>query len=160
MIPKYVLTPSRKMLRGAREGNRMAASIERMILFACVENTFRSVMSEAIFNSLAPKGWHAESAGVQPATAINPLSIELLGEIGITLGPRRPKLVTREQVTRAWRVITFGCLDRCPIGAKEKSEDWPLPGSTGKTSEELRAIRDELVRRIQGLIKEIGGVGV
>jgi arsenate reductase len=126
-----------------------------MVLFVCVENTFRSVLSEAIFNVHAPKGWHAESAGVQPAEAINPIVIELLGEIGIKIGTKKPKLVSQESMARAWRVITFGCLDRCPIGAKEKSEDWPIPGSTGKSAQELRAIRDELQHRILRLIGEI-----
>jgi arsenate reductase len=125
------------------------------VLFVCVENTFRSVLSEAIFNAHAPKGWHTESAGVQPAEAINPLVIELLGEIGIKIDTKKPKLVSQESVARAWRVITFGCVDRCPIGAKEKSEDWPIPGSTGKSAQELRVIRDELQRRILRLIGEI-----
>ena len=133
----------------------------RMVLFVCVENTFRSIMSEAIFNAHAPKGWHAESAGVQPAQAINPIAVELLREIGIEVGPKTPRLVTPELNARAWRVITFGCVDRCPIGAKEKSEDWPIPGSTRgkigalKSAQELHAIRDELQRRILGLIQEI-----
>lgn len=39
----------------------------KLVLFVCVENTFRSVLSEAIFNAQAPDGWRAESAGVQPA---------------------------------------------------------------------------------------------
>jgi len=135
----------------------MDQSRERMILFVCVENTFRSVLSEAIFNAHAPKGCHAEGAGVQPAEAINPTAIELLGEVGIELGPKKPRLVSPELVARSWRVITFGCADRCPIGAKEKSEDWPTPGSTGKSPQELRAIRDDLQRRILNLIQEIYG---
>jgi arsenate reductase len=118
-------------------------------------------MGAAIFNAYAPKGWRAESAGVQPAEAINPVAIELLHEIGIEVGPKTPRLVTPELVARAWRIITFGCVDRCPIGAKEKSQDWPIPGSTmGKDGalrnrEELLAIRGELERRILKLIHEI-----
>lgn len=126
-----------------------------MVLFVCVENTFRSIMSEALFNAHAPEGWHAESAGVQPAQAINPIAVDLLREIGIDVGPKTPRLVTPELTARAWRVITFGCVDRCPIGAKEKSEDWPIPGSTGKSPQELRAIRNELQQRILDLIQEI-----
>lgn len=56
-------------------------------------------------------------------------------------------------VARAVRVVTFGCLDSCPIGAEGKGEDWPLPGATGKTIEELRRIRDELSSRIDDLIR-------
>ncbi len=121
---------------------------ERVVLFVCVENTFRSVMSEAIFNATPPEGWRAESAGVRVAEAINPVAIELLHEIGVELGAKKPRLVTSEMIASARRVVTFGCVDQCPVGAKEKSEDWPLPGATGKSMEELRAIRDELRQRI------------
>lgn len=125
------------------------------VLFVCVENTFRSVLSEALFNAVAPEGWHAESAGVQPAAAINPVVVDLLREIGIELGAKTPRLVTPDLVNRAWRVVTFGCMDRCPIGAADKNDDWPLPGATGKTMPELREIRDELRRRVDRLLKEI-----
>jgi protein-tyrosine-phosphatase len=121
------------------------------VLFVCIENTFRSVLSEALFNASAPPGWRAESAGVQAATAINPVVIDLLQEIGIRLGPKTPRTVSPEMVARASRVVTFGCLDRCPIGAKDKGEDWPIPGATGKSMDQLRAIRDDLRRRIADL---------
>jgi len=125
------------------------------VLFVCVENTFRSVLSEALFNANAPAGWHAQSAGVQAATEINSVVPQLLREIGIELGPKRPRTVTPQMTTDATRVVTFGCLDRCPIGAREKSEDWPIPGATGKTMDELRAIRDELRGRVAELSKRL-----
>ena len=121
------------------------------VLFACVENTFRSVLSEALFNASPPAGWRAESAGVQAASAINPVVVDLLREIGINLGPKTPRTVTPEMISRASRVVTFGCLDRCPLGAREKGEDWPIAGATGKSIDELRAIRDELRRHIADL---------
>lgn len=124
----------------------------KLVLFVCVENTFRSVLSEAIFNAQAPDGWRAESAGVQPAGAINPDVAGLLQDIGIRLGPKTPRTVTPELIRQARRVITFGCLDQCPTGAKGKSDDWPLPPAAGKTRHELRAIRDELRTRITRLI--------
>lgn len=122
------------------------------VLFVCVENTFRSVLSEELFNSKAPPGWNAESAGVSPARSVNPVVKDLLREVGIKMKDRTPRIVTPEMVARASRVVTFGCLDRCPVGTQGKSEDWPLPGSTDKTMDELRSIRDELSRRVEGLI--------
>jgi arsenate reductase (thioredoxin) len=124
-----------------------------------VENTFRSVLSEELFNSKAPPGWHAESAGVSPAQALNPNVRELLSEVGITLTERTPRLVTPDLVAKATKVVTFGCLDRCPIGAEGKGEDWPLPGATGKSMDELRGIRDELSRRIDDLIARSWAAG-
>jgi arsenate reductase (thioredoxin) len=110
-------------------------------------------MSEELFNSRAPPGWRAESAGVSPATAVNPVVRDLLQEVGISLTDRSPRVVTPDLVASASRVVTFGCLDRCPIGAESKGEDWPLPGATGKTFEQLREIRDELSKRVDDLIR-------
>ncbi len=126
----------------------------RTVLFVCVENTFRSVLSEALFNSRAPPGWRAESAGVTPAGAVNPNVRGLLGELGIVSGERTPRLVTPDLVAKASRVVTFGCLDRCPPGAEGKAEDWPVPGATGKTFDELRAIRDGMSVRVDNLIRQ------
>ena len=128
----------------------------RMVLFVCVENTFRSVLSEALFNARAPPGWRAESAGVRHASAINPAVVDLLEEVGVPLGPKTPRLATPDLVARASRVVTFGCLDACPSGTGSKSEDWPLPGATGKSLDELREIRDELSRRLDRLIESLG----
>ena len=126
-----------------------------LILFVCIENSFRSILSEAIFNARAPQNWRAESAGVKPAKEMNPVVVDLLQEVGIFLPPKTPRLVTSEMVQRAWRVISFGCIDQCPVGAGDKHEDWPLPGSTGKTPDELRTIRDEISRRVDILLSEI-----
>jgi protein-tyrosine-phosphatase len=126
-----------------------------IVLFVCVENTFRSVLSEALFNADAPPGWRAESAGIRAAEAINPVVVELLDEVGIRLGPKTPRTATPELIARATRVVTFGCLDSCPIGAKDKAEDWPLPGATGKTMDQLRGIRDELQRRVKDLASRL-----
>lgn len=106
-----------------------------------------------MFNSKAPPGWRAESAGVSPASEVNPNVRQLLDEVGITLTERTPRVVTRDLVAKASRVVTFGCLDRCPIGAEGKGEDWPLPGATGKGMQELRGIRDDLSRRVDDLIR-------
>lgn len=126
-----------------------------VVLFVCVENTFRSVLSEALFNASAPPGWRAESAGVQAASTINPVVVDLLREVGIRLGPKTPRTVTPEMIARATRVVTFGCLDRCPIGAKDKGEDWPIPGATGKDMNGRRAIRDELRHRVRDLASRL-----
>lgn len=77
---------------------------------------------------------------------------QLLREVGIASTERSPRVVTKDMIDRASRVVTFGCLDRCPIGAEGKGEDWPLPGASGKSMDELREIRDELSRRVDDLI--------
>jgi arsenate reductase len=53
------------------------------ILFLCTGNSCRSLISEAVFNHLAPEGWHAISAGSQPAGKLNERALVLLARKGI-----------------------------------------------------------------------------
>ncbi|MCC2974159.1 arsenate reductase ArsC [Massilia sp. IC2-476] len=53
------------------------------ILFLCTGNSCRSLISEAVFNHLAPPGWRALSAGSQPAGRLNARALQLLAKKGI-----------------------------------------------------------------------------
>lgn len=56
------------------------------ILFLCTGNSCRSLISEAVFNHLAPSGWHAISAGSQPTGKLNERALALLASKGIPTG--------------------------------------------------------------------------
>ena len=54
-------------------------------LFLCTGNSCRSILSEAVFNHLAPHGFKAISAGSQPAGRLNPDAVALLRRHGIAV---------------------------------------------------------------------------
>ena len=54
-------------------------------LFLCTGNSCRSILSEAVFNHLAPHGFKAISAGSQPTGRLNPDAIDLLRRHGIAV---------------------------------------------------------------------------
>lgn len=53
------------------------------VLFLCTGNSCRSLISEALFNHLAPAGWRALSAGSQPTGKLNERALALLRRKGI-----------------------------------------------------------------------------
>ena len=54
------------------------------ILFLCTGNSCRSLISEAVFNHLAPGGWRAISAGSRPTGKLNDKALALLAGKGIS----------------------------------------------------------------------------
>ncbi|WP_438264860.1 arsenate reductase ArsC [Chromobacterium violaceum] len=61
------------------------------VLFLCTGNSCRSILAEAVFNHLAPAGWHAMSAGSQPIGQVHPRSLALLTREGIATDGYRSK---------------------------------------------------------------------
>ena len=55
------------------------------VLFMCTANSCRSILSEAMFNHLAPQGFQAVSAGSFPKGQVLPRSLVTLQEAGIAI---------------------------------------------------------------------------
>ena len=55
------------------------------VLFLCTGNSCRSLMGEALFNHLAPAGWHGLSAGSKPLGRLNNSAVALLKEKEISI---------------------------------------------------------------------------
>lgn len=54
------------------------------VLFMCTANSCRSILSEAMFNHLAPDGFEAVSAGSFPKGQVLPRSLTTLQQAGIS----------------------------------------------------------------------------
>lgn len=125
------------------------------VLFVCVHNAGRSQMAAALLDHHAQGRVHVRSAGSAPADEINPAVIGAMEEIDLDLSKEFPKPLTTDVVQAADVVITMGCGDACPIFPGKRYLDWELPDPAGKTLEEVRAIRDEIDRRVRGLLSEL-----
>jgi len=132
--------------------------MSKMVLFVCIHNSGRSQMAEAFFNQMAQGKAKAISAGTKPAEGINPVAVEAMQEIGIDISNNKPKILTMAMVQSANRMITMGCgadtESVCPARFIE-SEHWAMEDPQGKSIAEVRLIRDEIKRRVAGLISEL-----
>jgi len=124
------------------------------VVFACVHNAGRSQMAAALFNRHSRGRIWAESAGTQPATHVHPEVIEVMREIGIDLTGAKPRLLTTELAAGAIRVVTMGCAEECPV-VSAPMEDWGLQDPAGQSIDAVRAIRDDIDRRVRSLLSNL-----
>lgn len=128
----------------------------RTILFVCVENACRSQMAEAFFNKLARGNAVATSAGTQPSKEVNPKAVAVMREVGIDISKQKPKLLISKMVKGADKVVTMGCgVEVCPVLPVE-TEEWQIEDPSGKPIGKFREIRDEIRRRVERLIEDLG----
>jgi arsenate reductase len=66
-------------------------------------------------------------------------------------------MLETEAVEAADVVITMGCGDACPVFPGKRYLDWELPDPAGRPIEEVRAIRDDIDRRVADLVAELTG---
>ena len=125
-------------------------------LFVCLHNAGRSQMSAALFERAAAGRHTALSAGSEadPDGRVHPQVVTVMRELGIELADRRPQRLTRELAERADVVVTMGCGDACPVIPGKRYVDWDLPDPKDRPSDEVRAIRDEIARRVEALARE------
>ena len=126
------------------------------ILFVCIHNAGRSQMAAGYARALSGGAVEVLSGGSEPGDQINPMAVAAMAEEGIDISQAVPTLMTTEQVRESDAVITMGCGDVCPIFPGKRYEDWELTDPKGKPLEEVRVIRDDIKRRVQGLLAELG----
>jgi arsenate reductase (thioredoxin) len=127
------------------------------VLFVCVQNAGRSQISAALFERAAGERHEARSAGTHPAGQVNPVVVEAMAELGIDISARVPQRLEREQAEWADIVVTMGCGDECPYIPGKRYLDWELRDPKGLPLAEIRAIRDDIAERVDGLLAELDG---
>ncbi|MDX1578147.1 MAG: arsenate reductase ArsC [Gemmatimonadota bacterium] len=126
------------------------------ILFVCVENSCRSQMAEGFARMLGGYGVRAASAGSHPSGVVNPRAIEVMAEIGYDLSAHRSESLNDIPDIAYDAVITMGCGDACPWVPAERREDWEIADPKDLPLEAFRSIRDDIGRRVRGLLAELG----
>lgn len=125
------------------------------ILFMCTANSCRSVLSEGLFNHLAPVGMTAVSSGSFPCGRLNPRAISTLQGLGVDTAPLYSKGSDSFQHNPPDIVITVcdkAGGEPCPVyfGPAVKSH-WGLedPSEVDGDDEQVQTAFDETVAHIR-----------
>lgn len=135
------------------------------LLFVCKSNVARSQFAEGIFNSLTKKH-KATSCGVdveekyfgKKLSETTKYVVPVMKEIGIDVSNHKSKQITEERVTSVDKVIVMNEKERCPgyLLNNPKVVFWDIVDPRHGGIEDQRVVRDEIKRRVEALLKEIG----
>jgi arsenate reductase len=159
-VPLFINRFARERLRALAQVQGTIAKDIPEVLFVCVHNAGRSQMAAGLLVKHANGRVHVRSAGSTPADEINPAAVQAMAELGVDLSQEFPKPLTDEFVRAADVVITMGCGDACPIYPGKRYEDWQVDDPAGQSLATVRAIRDEIERRVQVLLATLVPAGV
>jgi arsenate reductase len=112
-------------------------------------------MSESLFQRVADGRHEARSAGTSPIDHVHEGVVTVMRELDIDLSDRKPQMLTTELARWADVVITMGCGDECPVIAGRRYIDWDLPDPKDLRVEEVRAVRDDIDRRVRALVESL-----
>jgi arsenate reductase len=127
------------------------------VLVVCTGNAVRSQMAQAFLARIP--GVVAASAGTHP-TGVHPLTIRVLGEVGIDWSAARSKSIA-EMLDQDWDLVLTVCDDAreaCPVvpGARRTEHEGFADPSAVSGSEEARLVafrvaRDRIATRMADL---------
>ncbi|MFF0531518.1 arsenate reductase ArsC [Nocardia amikacinitolerans] len=126
------------------------------VLFLCTHNAGRSQIALGFFTHLARGRAVAWSGGSEPSSRLNPAAVDAMAEIGIDISGEYPKPWTEEIVRAADVIVTMGCGDTCPLVPGPRYLEWIIEDPAGLELEDVRPIRDDVGRRVEGLLAELG----
>ena len=126
-----------------------------IVLFACVENSCRSQIAEALAKKISPHKSNFYSAGSKPSGIINPMAIKLLKSQGVYLNDHRSKDVSEFINIKIDYLILMGCGDQCPNIVAEERIEWDIPDPKDMEEPEFLNVIENIRGEVKKLIKTI-----
>ena len=126
-----------------------------IVLFACVENSCRSQIAEALAKKISPHKSNFYSAGSKPSGIINPMAIKLLKSQGVYLTDHRSKDVSEFINIKIDYLILMGCGDQCPNIVAEERIEWDIPDPKDMDEKDFRKVIMEIEKKVLELICSI-----
>jgi arsenate reductase (thioredoxin) len=122
------------------------------VLFACIHNSGRSVAAQALARKYGGDAIEVRSAGSEPGSSVNPVVAEVLAERGLPVTDHVPTMLDRDLVEASDVVVTMGCGETCPVFPGKRYEDWPVADPAGQDIATVRAIVDDIDKRVRNLL--------
>ena len=126
-----------------------------IVLFACIENSCRSQIAEALGKNISQDKIEFYSAGSKPSGVVNPMAIKLLSSQGEHLLDHKSKHVSDFEGIKIDYLILMGCGDECPNLVADERIEWDIPDPKDMEKSEFLKVIEKIRCEVQKLINDI-----
>uniref|UniRef100_A0A7C3UKC2 Low molecular weight phosphatase family protein n=2 Tax=Archaeoglobaceae TaxID=2232 RepID=A0A7C3UKC2_9EURY len=126
----------------------------KKVLFVCVKNAARSVIAEAVFNSIAKK-WIAESAGIESSESVDKKVREMLEMKGLK-AKDKPRRIDELNLDDYDLIVTV-CDEACILIPNKRVISWKIEDPVGKGDEVYERVFREIAEKVKDLVRELDG---
>jgi protein-tyrosine-phosphatase len=143
-----------RLVELAQERQESAHPVPKVV-FVCRRNEGRSQLAAALLDHHAKGRVDVRATGTEPTGRLNPVAVQALAELGVTLAEPYPQPPSDALIRMADVVVNMGAADDRPDVTGARYVDWDLPDPAGRPLEEVRTLRDELDRRVRALLDDL-----
>ncbi|MFE1744701.1 arsenate reductase, glutathione/glutaredoxin type [Coleofasciculus sp. H7-2] len=129
----------------------------KQVMFVCKKNSRRSHMAEGFAKTLGKGKISVTSSGLE-ASQIDPITIQVMDEIGIDISDQNSKALSNFNPEDYDAVISLcGCGVNLPQEwvLREIFQDWQLDDPEGESIDTFRRVRDQVKERVEKLISSL-----
>ena len=154
----------RPRMGGPRQGDapvaqpaRTTPAIQRTkkrVLFVCIGNSCRSQMAEGFARAYGDDILIAQSAGLSPASIVQPLTQQVLAQRNIRIDRQFPKgleILKREQ----FDLVINMSGEKLPVAPGTTVRDWPVRDPIGQTEAIYKSVAEQIEGLVMRLILEL-----
>ncbi len=123
------------------------------VLFIDTRNATRSQIAEAWFNHLANGYAEARSCGTMPADRIGGRAVQVMKEVQIDIRHKRPRPITQQLMNWADVIVLLGT--GIFPHAFAPTHVWKFDDPTGKSIDQVRALRDKIRTSVENLLVDL-----
>lgn len=123
--------------------------MKRTVLFICQHNAGRSQLGAALLEQLGEDRFTAMSAGISPATEVNPAIAATVAELGMDISDRVPRAVTTDDLDYADAVVLMKPGLELPSTARGEVFEWSFPNPESWDADAVRPLREAVAKRIR-----------
>lgn len=128
------------------------------VLFVCVRNSGKSQMAAGLMRDLVGKKVAVHSAGTEPGTGLNDLSVQALLDVGVDISGEEPKPIDPQLMHSVDLIVTLWTRNPYRTHRRCRGGNWDTVEPSGRGIdgiERMELIRNDIAARVAELAKRL-----